>query len=282
VPPSLPETVSCTQVQGYVRGVSDKGLFLALDRTHHGRVKKNQLSDGFIEDPAAAFPLGTLLTARVLSVQQQQQQDADGGGGGSAAAGRWSGRVLGEDGVRIELSLLSGEASGLRQIGDIKEGELTQGKVRCPCGGLWRLCAAASQPPRLLAHPLTHLLLPSKKVRFHYPESFIEEIPVAPLTHTCNFNCSHTYRSPVWRPMVFWCCCSAATVPSNARMHSHPPCATSLTQTPTQVTRVEPYGVFVLLHRSQVRGLVHVSQVERAFSKELAKHYTPGQVVSVR
>jgi predicted RNA-binding protein with RPS1 domain len=45
---------------------------------------------------------------------------------------------------------------------------------------------------------------------------------------------------------------------------------------------VEAYGVFVTLHRSQVRGLVHISQVEKAFMKDLAKHYTPGQVVSVR
>lgn len=40
--------------------------------------------------------------------------------------------------------------------------------------------------------------------------------------------------------------------------------------------------MFVQLHRSAVRGLVHISQVERAFAKELGKHYTPGQVVSVR
>ena len=65
------------------------------------------------------------------------------------------------------------------------------------------------------------------------------------------------------------------------RLVSVPPPPPLLTQHP-QVTRVEPYGVFVLLHRSQVRGLVHMSQVEKAFSKELAKHFTPGQVVSVR
>jgi hypothetical protein len=125
-----------------VRGVSDKGLFLALDRLHHGRVKKNQLSDGFIEDPAAAFPVGTLLTARVLSVQQPEPQDeqpAAAAAAAAAAAGRWSGQVLGDDGVKIELTLLSGELSGLRQIGEFKEGELTQGKVS---GGGGSLCLA--------------------------------------------------------------------------------------------------------------------------------------------
>jgi predicted RNA-binding protein with RPS1 domain len=45
---------------------------------------------------------------------------------------------------------------------------------------------------------------------------------------------------------------------------------------------VEAYGVFVSLHKSAVRGLVHISQIERAFTKDLAKHYTPGQVVTVR
>jgi hypothetical protein len=123
--------------------VSDKGLFLSLDRLHHGRVKKNQLSDGFIEDPAAAFPIGTLLTARVLSVQQAAKpQEGDAGASAAAAAaaaaGRWSGRVLGDDGARVELTLLSGELSGLRQIEEFKEGELTRGKVRgavCVGGG---------------------------------------------------------------------------------------------------------------------------------------------------
>lgn len=118
-----------------MRGVSDKGLFLSLDRLHHGRVKKNQLSDGFIEDPAAAFPIGTLLNARVLSVQQAAKpQEGDAGGpAAAAAAGRWSGRVLGDDGTRVELTLLSGELSGLRQIEEFKEGELTRGKVRGLC-----------------------------------------------------------------------------------------------------------------------------------------------------
>lgn len=40
--------------------------------------------------------------------------------------------------------------------------------------------------------------------------------------------------------------------------------------------------MFVSLHKSAVRGLVHISQIERAFTKDLAKHYTPGQVVTVR
>jgi hypothetical protein len=43
---------------------------------------------------------------------------------------------LGDDGARVELTLLSGELSGLRQIEEFKEGELTRGKVRgAVCGG---------------------------------------------------------------------------------------------------------------------------------------------------
>ncbi|GBF92560.1 hypothetical protein Rsub_05174 [Raphidocelis subcapitata] len=97
------------EVQGYVRHVSAKGLFVTLDRSRDARVKLSAMSDGFLEDPAAAFPEGSLVRGRVAA----------------AAAGPEG---------RIEMSLRSGGGggggAGWRQLGDIEEGELTTGKVR--------------------------------------------------------------------------------------------------------------------------------------------------------
>ena len=111
------------EVAGYVRHVSSKGLFVTLDRGRDARVKLSNMSDGFLEDPAAAFPEGALVRGRVIAAgappaagdaqqqgqeQQQQQQQQ-----------------------RLELSLRAGGgAGGWRQLEDLKEGELTTGKVR--------------------------------------------------------------------------------------------------------------------------------------------------------
>lgn len=113
------------QAQGYVRHVSAKGLFVCLDRARDARVKLSALSDGFLEDPAAAFPEGALVRGRVV---------AAGGGGGGGAEGR------------VEMSLRSGGGgggAGWRQLADIEEGELTTGKVRGG-GGLVLSCFGLS------------------------------------------------------------------------------------------------------------------------------------------
>jgi len=117
------------QVQGYVRSVSSKGLFLALDRAHTARIKLGQLSDGFIEDPAAAFPVGSRVEGRVLSVEHTKPQPSAAPEGATTGSSS-SSSPLEDDGVRVELSLRSAESSGqLRTLADIQEGELSGGKV---------------------------------------------------------------------------------------------------------------------------------------------------------
>ncbi|KAG2446158.1 hypothetical protein HXX76_000753 [Chlamydomonas incerta] len=95
-------------VGGYVKRCDAKGVFVALDRHRDGRIKLGNLSDGFIEDPAAAFPPGSRLEARVVALE------ADG---------------------RLELSLRSAPRSGssgaaIQSLAELKEGQLVSGRVR--------------------------------------------------------------------------------------------------------------------------------------------------------
>jgi len=118
------------QVQGYVRSVSSKGLFLALDRSHNARIKLSQLSDGLIEDPAAAFPVGSRVEGRVLSVEHTKPQPAAAPEGVAPGSNSSSSSPLEDAGVRVELSLRSAESSGqLRTLAEVQEGELSGGKV---------------------------------------------------------------------------------------------------------------------------------------------------------
>ena len=55
------------QVLGYVKSVG-QGAFVTLAADLDGRVKLSQLADGFVADPAADFPVGRLLRAKVLAI----------------------------------------------------------------------------------------------------------------------------------------------------------------------------------------------------------------------
>ncbi|EFJ44854.1 rRNA processing protein Rrp5/programmed cell death protein 11 [Volvox carteri f. nagariensis] len=97
-------------VTGYVKRCDAKGLFLALDRFRDGHIKLVNLSDGFIEDPAAAFPAGMQLEARVLRVGE---------------------------GGRIELTLRSATrqtsgsaAPAVQSLSELRPGQLVSGRVR--------------------------------------------------------------------------------------------------------------------------------------------------------
>lgn len=103
-------------VKGYVRAVSAKGLFIQLDRTHMARVKLSQMSDGFVEDPAATFPPGTLVEGKIVAVTPATPSPGD---TGDTKAGD----------AKLEVSLRTAPGGGWRQLEDIKEGELTTGKV---------------------------------------------------------------------------------------------------------------------------------------------------------
>ncbi|KAG2498018.1 hypothetical protein HYH03_004276 [Edaphochlamys debaryana] len=93
-------------VAGYVKRCDAKGLFVALDRSRDGHVKLGNLSDGFIEDPAAAFPPGMRLEAKVLKLE----------------------------GGRIELTLRSEarqpSAASIHSLSELALGQVVPGRVR--------------------------------------------------------------------------------------------------------------------------------------------------------
>eukprot|EP00873_Tetraselmis_striata_P024001 jgi/Tetstr1/444265/TSEL_032157.t1 len=93
-------------VKGYVRAVTAKGMFVNLSRRLQGRVKLSHLSDGFVDDPKAAFPAGSLV----------------------------AGRVLGVEGGRVELTLKSPGAGGSRNalvdLEGLEVGQTVLGKVK--------------------------------------------------------------------------------------------------------------------------------------------------------
>ncbi|KAA0178430.1 hypothetical protein FNF27_00279 [Cafeteria roenbergensis] len=61
-------------VRAFVNGVSRKGCFLQLSRRVSGRVLVSDLSDAFVNDPAAAFPVGSLVTGVVKRAHADRNQ----------------------------------------------------------------------------------------------------------------------------------------------------------------------------------------------------------------
>jgi hypothetical protein len=94
-------------VHGYVRsaapqGSKGAGVFVSLSAAQHGRAQLRALAAHFVDDPAAAFPEGRHVQARVLEVK----------------------------GDRIELSLKAAQAGrhGWLTLPDIKEGQVSRGR----------------------------------------------------------------------------------------------------------------------------------------------------------
>lgn len=55
--------------RGYVKAVTKAGVFVVLARDVEARVRLSQLQNGFVEDPATAFPVGSLFTGRVVATE---------------------------------------------------------------------------------------------------------------------------------------------------------------------------------------------------------------------
>ncbi|KAJ0982713.1 hypothetical protein J5N97_010968 [Dioscorea zingiberensis] len=62
------------EVQGYVKNVTAKGCFIMLSRLIDARILLSNLSDGFVVNPAAEFPIGKLVCGRVLSVDASSKR----------------------------------------------------------------------------------------------------------------------------------------------------------------------------------------------------------------
>lgn len=55
-------------IKAFVTNTSDKGCFVRIAHGTNGRILIKDLSDDFVQDPAAMFPPGTLITGRVKTV----------------------------------------------------------------------------------------------------------------------------------------------------------------------------------------------------------------------
>ncbi|GFP79860.1 protein rrp5 homolog [Phtheirospermum japonicum] len=56
-------------VQGYVKNISSKGCFIMLSRKIDAKILLSNLSDNFVKNPENEFPVGKLVSGRVLSVE---------------------------------------------------------------------------------------------------------------------------------------------------------------------------------------------------------------------
>ncbi|KAG9134768.1 hypothetical protein Leryth_001080 [Lithospermum erythrorhizon] len=56
-------------VQGYVKSVTSKGCFIMLSRKVDGKILLSNLSDNFIENPEKEFPVGKLVSGKVVAVE---------------------------------------------------------------------------------------------------------------------------------------------------------------------------------------------------------------------
>ncbi|KAK9832620.1 hypothetical protein WJX81_004603 [Elliptochloris bilobata] len=104
-----PETISVgalrinQPVAGYISAVNASGAFLNLACDLTARVRLSNLADGFVQDPAATFPVGQLARGTVLSV----------------------------DGNRVEVTLRSKGGAGARlALQDLEVGQVVRGRVK--------------------------------------------------------------------------------------------------------------------------------------------------------
>ncbi|KAF8085254.1 hypothetical protein N665_0674s0019 [Sinapis alba] len=56
-------------IEGYVKNTMSKGCFIMLSRTVDAKVLLSNLCDTFVKDPEKQFPVGKLVTGRVLTVE---------------------------------------------------------------------------------------------------------------------------------------------------------------------------------------------------------------------
>ncbi|XP_033098849.1 protein RRP5 homolog [Anneissia japonica] len=61
-------------VKGYVSECNEQALFVCLSRTVTGTVKLNQVSSYYVEDFASVFPVGTLVSVKVLRVNKDKEK----------------------------------------------------------------------------------------------------------------------------------------------------------------------------------------------------------------
>jgi rRNA biogenesis protein RRP5 len=101
-------------VDGYVVNTSSKGCFVRLSRFLTGRILVKDLSDDFVKDPAAAFPVGKLVRrAKVTEVSGDMAQPSS---------------------LHVRLSLRSADTGEIpeeeaRELAKLSKGQVVTGRV---------------------------------------------------------------------------------------------------------------------------------------------------------
>jgi len=122
------------RVAGYVAAVGRPGAFVALSRSLDGRVPLRDLAAGFVPEPAAAFPPGTLVVGRVAAlvpggkVQLTLRADVVPGGSEGEGEGKDEEAPLG-----AVAALLQGGAEGAGKASSrsaVRVGAVVAGRVR--------------------------------------------------------------------------------------------------------------------------------------------------------
>ncbi|KAL0900332.1 hypothetical protein Bca101_084293 [Brassica carinata] len=94
-------------IQGYVKNTMSKGCFIMLSRTLDAKVLLSNLCDNFVKDPEKEFPVGKLVTGRVLNVESLSK--------------------------RVEVTLKKGNAEPKSESYDLKQfhvGDVISGSIK--------------------------------------------------------------------------------------------------------------------------------------------------------
>lgn len=94
-------------VHGFVKNISDKGLFISLGRTVTGYVKIGDLSDSFIKEWKKYYKPHQLVIGRVVNTDKE-----------------------GNVSLTLKESEVNGELNILKRFQDLKEGDIFEGSVR--------------------------------------------------------------------------------------------------------------------------------------------------------
>ncbi|KAF5737374.1 protein RRP5 isoform X2 [Tripterygium wilfordii] len=98
-----------TIIQGYVKSITSKGCFILLSRKLDAKILLSNLSDGYIEDLEKEFPVGKLVTGRVISVEPLSNR------------------------VEVTLKTLNGSSASKSEINDLScvhVGDIISGRIR--------------------------------------------------------------------------------------------------------------------------------------------------------
>ncbi|XP_062112321.1 rRNA biogenesis protein RRP5 isoform X2 [Humulus lupulus] len=97
------------EIQGYVKNVTSKGCFIFLSRKLDAKILLSNLSDGFVDDPVKEFPVGKLVTGKILSVEPLSKR------------------------VEVTLKTLSASSapkSEISNLSSLRVGEIISGRIK--------------------------------------------------------------------------------------------------------------------------------------------------------